>query len=98
MVIDVWNTNEYNEGHIQNTLSIPLTTYFAIFAGSLHNDEPVIIVGNSGDEVEAISRLTRVGIDNILGYLDGGVTAWKQPLIKTNSITSNSFVDISKNT
>ena len=39
--------------------------------------QPILLVADAGSEEEALTRLSRVGFDNVLGYLEGGIAAWK---------------------
>ena len=52
---------------------------FAPWVGALIVDiqQPILLVTESGREDEAVVRLARVGYDNTIGYLEGGIAAWK---------------------
>lgn len=63
---------------VPESISIGLDGRFAEWAGSLLPfDQPLVLVTEPGKEAESITRLARVGIDNVQGYLDGGFDAWK---------------------
>jgi rhodanese-related sulfurtransferase len=61
---------------------------FAPWAGSVIKDikQKIIIVSTNGKEEEAISRLSRVGFDNVVGFLDGGYDKWAKSSKKINKI------------
>ncbi|MDH5475654.1 MAG: rhodanese-like domain-containing protein [Cyclobacteriaceae bacterium] len=79
IVLDVRNKEEFSKEHIPNAIFIGLDGSFAPWVGGLITDlqQPIILVTPEGKEEETITRLTRVGYDNTLGYLKGGIEAWK---------------------
>jgi len=78
VILDVRSATEFGAGHVPGSLHIGLGGQFAIWAGCLIPLEaPVLIVAESAEKVdEAVVRLARVGIENVKGYLDGGITEW----------------------
>ncbi len=78
LVLDVRPQSEFIKSHIPNSIFIGLNGGFAPWVGALITDikQPIILVAPEGKEVEAITRLSRVGYDNTLGYLQGGIEAW----------------------
>ena len=96
LVIDTRHQDDFRDGHIPNSWFIGLNGQFAPWAGALIEDlhQKIIIVAEAGKEEEAIMRLARVGYDNVVGYLDGGIEAWKasgKSVGRINSITSDDF-------
>ncbi len=96
LIIDTRHRDDFRDGHIVNSWFIGLNGQFAPWAGALIEDlhQKIIIVAEAGKEEEAIMRLARVGYDNVVGYLDGGIDAWKasgNPVGRVNSITSDDF-------
>lgn len=79
MVLDVRPQIDYIKGHIPNSIFIGLNGQFAPWVGALITDlkQPIILVTPEGKSEEAVTRLSRVGYDNTLGYLEGGIEAWK---------------------
>lgn len=79
VILDVRAAGEFGDGHIPGSLNIGLGGQFASWAGSLIPlTSPIVIVAESDDKVaEAQLRLARVGLENVQGYLEGGMTAWK---------------------
>lgn len=77
-VIDTRIPDIFEQGYIPKALNFGLNGQYAIWAATLLDiTKPVLIVAESGKEKESIERLTRVGFDAILGYLEGGFEAWK---------------------
>ncbi len=96
LVIDTRHQDDFRDGHIPNSWFIGLNGQFAPWAGALIEDlhQKIVIVAVAGKEEEAIMRLARVGYDNVVGYLDGGIEAWKasgKSVGRINSITSDDF-------
>lgn len=90
VIIDSRSPADFIKGFIPDSINIGLDGSFASWAGTLFPDlkKPILLVTDKGREMETITRLSRVGFDNILGYLDGGFDNWKNHGRKTNSITS----------
>ncbi|MQP53638.1 MULTISPECIES: rhodanese-like domain-containing protein [unclassified Flavobacterium] len=90
IILDVRNESEFVKEHIPSSIFIGLHGQFAPWVGALIRDtkQPILLVTPDGMEVETITRLSRVGFDNTLGYLKGGVTAWKSAGFETDSIES----------
>ena len=86
LVLDVRTQQEFIKGHIPGAIFIGLNGSFAPWVGALIADikQPIILVAPEGSSKEAITRLARVGYENSLGYLEGGMTSW----IKAGKTTS----------
>jgi hydroxyacylglutathione hydrolase len=78
VLLDVRDANAFLGGHVPGSVHVGLPGQFASWAGSLlPHAAPIVLVTASSDEVEeARLRLARVGLENVVGYLDGGVLAW----------------------
>ena len=78
ILLDVRDANAFLGGHVPGSTHIGLGGQFASWAGSLLPfDVPIVLVAAGDDEVaEARLRLARVGVEDVAGYLDGGVAAW----------------------
>jgi glyoxylase-like metal-dependent hydrolase (beta-lactamase superfamily II) len=92
VVLDTRPSAQFGTGHIPSSLNIGLSGQFASWAGSLIKPHAqIIIVAEELDGVrEARIRLARVGIENVSGYLDGGVLSWHRaglPLAVTEQIS-----------
>ena len=80
LILDVRSKGLFSRGHIPGSLFVGLEGMFAPWAGTLIEDvnQKIIIVSPKGKEEEAISRLARVGFDNVVGFLDGGYDKWSR--------------------
>ena len=78
VVLDVRNQNEFKQGFVPGSVFIGLNGSFAPWVGSIIKDinTKLLLVCDDGLEKETILRLSRVGFDNCLGYLDGGFSSW----------------------
>jgi hydroxyacylglutathione hydrolase len=80
IALDVRPGDEFAEGHVPGSVNIALSGQFASWAGTVLglSAHPVLIAGSPAQLEEARIRLARVGIEVLNGYLDGGISAWKQ--------------------
>src|SRR3989442_3453880 len=80
VILDVRSAPEFGAGHVPGSLNIGLGGQFASWAGCLVPlTTPIVIVAESEEKVsEAQTRLARVGLENLKGYLAGGIYAWDQ--------------------
>ncbi|MDC0955627.1 MBL fold metallo-hydrolase [bacterium] len=101
IILDVRNQKDFIGGHIPNSLFIGLNGTFAPWVGTLIKDinQKILLISPLGKETEAITRLSRVGYDNCIGYLKGGFKTWKKSKNKIStlkSVSATSFVDTLK--
>lgn len=80
LILDVRHQSEFIKGFIPQSIFIGLGGTFAPWVGALIKDvtQPILLVTPEGEEETTITRLSRVGFDNVLGYLDGSFAAWKE--------------------
>jgi glyoxylase-like metal-dependent hydrolase (beta-lactamase superfamily II)/rhodanese-related sulfurtransferase len=80
LALDVRPGDEFAAGHVPGSVNIALGGQFASWAGTVLGlfAHPVLIAESVAQLEEARLRLTRVGIEVLDGYLEGGVAAWKQ--------------------
>ena len=78
LILDTRNRNDFVEGFIPDSLFIGLEGTFAPWVGALIDDlkRPIVFLADEGKEEEVVIRLARVGYDNPLGYLKGGIKTW----------------------
>ena len=90
LILDVRHENDFIQQHIPGSISIGLNGGFAPWVGALIMDvkQPLLLVTPQGKEAETVTRLARVGFDNTLGYLEGGIDAWKAAGFETDNIQS----------
>ena len=88
IVLDVRHQDDFAKAHIPNSIFIGLDGRFAPWVGEILEDinTPILLVVPNGKEEEAITRLSRVGFDHILGYLKGGIENWTSKEKITSSI------------
>ena len=88
-ILDVRSVEDFSSSHIPGSIFIGLDGRFAPWVGEILEDisKKLILVAPEGREKEAIIRLSRVGFDNVIGYLKGGVNSW----IKNGGIISKVF-------
>ncbi|MBK8699464.1 MAG: MBL fold metallo-hydrolase [Saprospiraceae bacterium] len=79
LILDTRGNGEFYKGFIPQSINIGLTGDFAPWVGALIADvkQPILLVTEAGREEEAVTRLSRVGFDQILGHLAGGFEVWK---------------------
>jgi rhodanese-related sulfurtransferase/glyoxylase-like metal-dependent hydrolase (beta-lactamase superfamily II) len=91
VVLDTRPAAQFGAGHVPGSLHIGLSGQFASWAGALISPgSPIVVVADEEEQVrEARTRLARVGIENVAGYLDGGILSWHDaglPLATTEQI------------
>ncbi|MCD9019838.1 MBL fold metallo-hydrolase [Parachryseolinea silvisoli] len=98
LVLDTRSPQEFAKGYIPNAINIGIDGSFAPWVGALVPGvmHPLLIVADSGREEEIVMRLARVGYDNTLGYLQGGVAAWKEAGKEVEKIKSISATEFEK--
>lgn len=90
IVLDVRHQDEYVKAHIPRSIFIGIDGGFAPWVGALIADvkQPILLVAPKERLEEVITRLSRVGFDNTIGYLEGGVEAWKAAGKEVDQLTS----------
>ncbi len=89
IVLDVRHQDDFAKGHVPRSIFIGLNGSFAPWVGALIADveQPILLVAPIGMEKEAVTRLSRVGFDGTLGYLDGGFDAWKNASMEYDTVS-----------
>jgi glyoxylase-like metal-dependent hydrolase (beta-lactamase superfamily II)/rhodanese-related sulfurtransferase len=79
IVLDVRHQDDFAKGHIPQSIFIGIDGGFAPWVGATVGNvaQPILLVTPEGREEETVTRLARVGFDNTLGFLKGGIEAWK---------------------
>ena len=90
IVLAVIHQDDFAKAHIPNSIFIGLDGRFAPWVGEILEDihTPLLVLVPNGREEEVITRLSRVGFDHTLGYLEGGIENWKSKGKLTSSIDS----------
>ena len=79
IILDVRHQSEFIKGFIPQSIFIGIDGGFAPWVGALIKDinQPILLVSPIGREEQVITRLSRVGFDNVLGYLEGSFASWQ---------------------
>ncbi|MCD5968140.1 MBL fold metallo-hydrolase [Riemerella anatipestifer] len=79
LILDTRNAADFHQGFVPNSINIGLKGSFAPWVGAMIVDvkQPLLLVCEEGTVEETITRLARVGFDNVVGYLKGGFDSWK---------------------
>ncbi len=78
LILDTRPSSDFAKGFIPNSINIGLDGNFAMWVGELIADiqQEILLVTESGKEEETMIRLSRVGYDHTIGYLNGGFNSW----------------------
>jgi len=79
LIIDTRHQGTFIHGFVPQSIFIGIDGSFAMWVGALILDinQPILIIAEPGREEEVVTRLSRVGYDNSIGFLEGGFDAWK---------------------
>ncbi|MDO5636889.1 MAG: MBL fold metallo-hydrolase [Myroides sp.] len=96
LILDTRSDNDFAKGFIPQSINIGLNGDFAPWVGAMIVDvsQPILLVTDLGAEQETVTRLSRVGFDNVLGYLKGGFKTWidaEQEIDVIKRITAEQF-------
>jgi len=97
IILDVRSAADFVKGFIPNSIFIGIDGGFAPWVGTIIKQvaTPILLVCDKGRLEEVATRLSRVGFDNVLGHLSGGVQVWEQDDLATiSSISANAFDEI----
>lgn len=99
LILDTRDAQVFSQGFVPGSINIGLSGQFAPWVGALITDinQPILIVCDEGKEKETVMRLARVGYDNTLGYLEGGIPAWKKVGKETDIIHSLTAANFTRN-
>jgi rhodanese-related sulfurtransferase len=96
LILDVRNKDDFREGFVPRSIFIGLDGDFAPWVGALIKDVklPILLVTPEGQEEEAVTRLARVGFDHTLGFLKGGIDAWRKAGKEVDQVDTISVSDL----
>lgn len=97
VIIDTRHHSKFTEGFIPKSIFIGIDDNFAPWMGILIEDlnAPILMIADEGREEEVITRMARVGYDNPVGFLKGGINAWTaagNELDSINNLSPETFV------
>lgn len=98
LILDVRTEKEFVKGFVPRSIFIGLNGNFAPWVGAMIKDvkQPILLVCDENQIEEAITRLSRVGFDNTIGYLKGGIEAWRAAGKEVDEIRSISADEFEK--
>jgi len=90
LILDTRNVQTFAAGFVPNSINIAIDGSFAPWVGAMIPDikQEILLVADEGREEEVITRLARVGYDFTIGYLKGGIAAWKDAGKEVDQIES----------
>jgi hydroxyacylglutathione hydrolase len=90
LILDTRDPQTFAKGFIPNSINIGIDGNFAPWVGALIPDikQTILIVAEEGRQEEVVTRLARVGYDYAIGYLEGGISAWKKAGKEIDTISS----------
>jgi hydroxyacylglutathione hydrolase len=96
LILDTRNNIDFGKGYIPQAINIGINGDFAPWVGALiaNVKQPIILITELGKEEETVTRLSRVGFDNLIGHLEGGFEAWQKAgkeIDSVNRITAAQF-------
>src|SRR6266705_4286741 len=96
VILDVRDAANFGAGHVPGALNIGLGGQFASWAGSLiPMASPIVIVADTDERIEeAQLRLARVGLENVQGYLAGGMNAWRAAGLEVAVVSQISVAEL----
>lgn len=96
LMLDTRKPQVFKDAFIPNSINIGIDGNFAPWVGALIPDlkQPIVIIADEGREEEVITRLSRVGYDNTLGYLEGGMENWEKAGKEIDSLVSISAQEL----
>jgi hydroxyacylglutathione hydrolase len=98
ILLDVRSAVDFGAAHVPGSMNIGLGGQFAMWAGSLIPlTVSIVVIADTGAQVdETVVRLARVGIENVKGYLEGGVQSWRDAGLPVDAITQVSVAELNE--
>lgn len=96
LLLDVRNAQDFAKGFVPNSINIGIDGSFAPWVGAMIPDikQEILLICEPGREEEVITRLSRVGYDHVIGFLEGGFEAWLRAGKETDAISSISVDEL----
>ena len=98
VLLDVRSAADFGAAHVPGSMNIGLGGQFAMWAGSLIPlNASIVVIADTGAQVdETVVRLARVGIENVKGFLEGGVQSWRDAGLPVDTITQVSVAELNE--
>lgn len=89
LILDTRQPGDFHKGFIPQSVNIGIRGDFAPWVGALVGDvkQEIVLITDAGMEEEVVTRLSRVGFDKVLGYLEGGFAAWQEAGKEVDQVT-----------
>jgi hydroxyacylglutathione hydrolase len=101
-ILDVRDPVDFAAAHLRGAINVGLDGSFAQWAGAvLDFERPIILIVYPGGEADTVTRLARVGIDNVTGFLSSamGAVATRPDLVEhTTRITARNLAELKAQT
>jgi hydroxyacylglutathione hydrolase len=96
LILDTRKPLEFSSGYIKGAINIGLEGSFASWVGTLIEDlnKPIVLIVDEGQEREVIIRLARVGYENVIGYLEGGIESWLMTNQEVENISNECSLNV----
>lgn len=96
VVLDVRSAADFGAGHVPGALNVGLGGQFASWAGSLvrHGSKLLVVADEEAQVGEAALRLARVGLEPVVGFLAGGMKAWREANFASAVVTQIAVEDL----
>jgi hydroxyacylglutathione hydrolase len=97
VVIDLRRPEAFGGAHVPNAFNIGQAPIFSMWAAwVVPYDKPILLVGDASTDYDAARRaLTRVGLDQVQGYLKDGMTAWVEAGYNLSHVPQISVLQLS---
>lgn len=98
LLLDVRDAQTFARAFVPNSINIGLTGSFAPWVGAMIPDikQEILLITEPGTEEEVITRLSRVGYDQVIGFLEGGIQHWVEAGKEVDQITSISVDELAQ--
>jgi hydroxyacylglutathione hydrolase len=98
LILDTRDPDTFEKGYIPGSINIGLQGTFAVWVGTLIDIQtPLLLITEAGKEEESIRRLARVGYEQVIGYLKGGIVFWAangNTLEQIQSVSAEEFCSL----
>jgi glyoxylase-like metal-dependent hydrolase (beta-lactamase superfamily II)/rhodanese-related sulfurtransferase len=96
VLLDIRSATDFGTGHVAGSVNVGLGGQFAMWAGSLIPlSAAIVLIADTGAQIdESVVRLARVGIENVKGYLEGGVQSWRDAGLPIETIPQISVAQL----
>ena len=98
LILDTRHQKDFVHGFIPQSIFIGIDGSFAMWVGAMIPDinQKLLLVTEPGREEEVLTRLSRVGYDHAIGFLEGGFDAWKEAGKEVDSIEQITAAELAK--